>query len=205
MREFRPALISVLLYVVLTGGVFPLSVSTIAQILFPDQANGSFVRDKTGKIVGSSLIGQGFSSPKYFHPRPSAAGAGYDPTSSGGTNLGPISSKLIEGIKDDSSTPVDESYAGVRDLAVAYRSMNGLAPDALLPADAVTRSASGLDPHISPENAMLQSRRVAQARGISSEIVKSLIHMQTEPRFLGLWGEPRVNVLQLNLALDREE
>lgn len=203
MKELRTAISLTLLFVLLTGLVFPAFVWLGSQLIFPAQANGSFVTDKNGKIVGSLLIGQSFALPKYFHPRPSAAGSGYDGANSSGTNLGPISSKLIVGIKDDPSTPdVDESYSGVRGLAAAYREENGLAANTFLPADAVTRSGSGLDPEISPQNALLQSARVAAARGLSVKKVKAAIQQNTEQRFLAIWGEPRVNVLKLNMFLD---
>jgi len=140
-----------------------------------------------GKILGSSLISQGFTGPKYFHPRPSAAGQGYDATRSGGSNLGPTSRKLVE---------------TVRQRVDAYRSENNLPPDALVPADAVTASASGLDPHISLKNALLQASRVVKARGLSEDIVLKEIKHYTEGRGLGVLGEPRVNVLVLNLTLD---
>jgi K+-transporting ATPase ATPase C chain len=153
--------------------------------------------------VGSSLLGQSFTKPEYFHPRPSAAGAGYDAANSSGTNLGPTSDKLVNGIKDDPATKdVDETYLGFGDLAKAYREENGLAGDAVSPADAATRSASGLDPEISPGNAELQAARVAKARGLAEDRVKQLVAEHTRGRTAGFIGEPRVNVLELNLALD---
>jgi K+-transporting ATPase ATPase C chain len=162
------------------------------------------VRDARGNVIGSSLIGQTFTKPEYFHPRPSAAGSGYDAANSSGTNLGPTSDKLINGIKDDPATKdVDESYAGFRDLAKAYREENGLAPDAVIPADAATRSASGLDPDISPANAELQVARVAKARNLDAARVRELVEQNTSGRALFFSGEPRVNVLLTNLALDR--
>jgi K+-transporting ATPase ATPase C chain len=160
----------------------------LGQVLFPNQANGSLVRDSSGNVIGSALLAQGFTQPQYFHPRPSAAGTdGYDPTSSGASNLGPTSQKLID---------------SVRDRADAYRSENGLAADAQVPVDAVTASASGLDPDISPANALLQVGRVASARGLSADQVRNLVNQYTEGRTLFILGEPRVNVLKLNLALD---
>jgi K+-transporting ATPase ATPase C chain len=175
----------------------------VGQSLFPRQAAGSLVKDDRGKVIGSSLLGQSFSQPEYFHPRPSAAGSGYDAANSSGTNLGPTSDKLVNGIKDDPSTKdADETYLGFGDLAKAYREANGLAADATIPADAATRSASGLDPDISPENARLQVARVAKARGLTQERVRSVVTEHTRTRTLGLLGEPRVNVLELNLALD---
>jgi K+-transporting ATPase ATPase C chain len=158
----------------------------MAQGLFPTEANGSLVMRK-GTMVGSKLIAQGFTDPKYFHPRPSAADQGYDATSSGGSNLGPTSKKLVDTVRQR----VDD-----------YRSENNLAPDAMVPADAVTASASGLDPHISVQNALLQAPRVARARGLGEDIVLTQINLHTEGRDLGILGEPRVNVLMLNLAMD---
>jgi K+-transporting ATPase ATPase C chain len=177
----------VLLLTVLSGVLFPAALAGLAWLLFPRQAGGSLV-DRDGEVVGSDLIGQDFSGPGYFHPRPSAAGRGYDAASSGGTNLGPSNPKL----RDD-----------VRALAETFRALNGLAPDAVVPADAVTRSGSGLDPHISPANADLQVPRVARARGMSEESVRRLVAAQTRGRSLGILGEPAVAVLPLNLALDR--
>lgn len=201
---FRPAITLLIVFVILTGFIFPLVVWVISQAVFPHQANGSLIKDSNGKVIGSNLIGQNFSDSKYFHPRPSAAGAGYDAANSSGTNLGPTSDKLINGIKDDPETKdTDETYFGVKDLARLYRTENGLAVDVKLPADAVTRSASGLDPNISVANAVMQSKRVAQARGMSDADVKKLIDAQLEARFLGLYGEARLNVFALNLALDR--
>lgn len=203
MSQLRPALVLTLFFVVVTGLAFPSAVWALGSVLFPYQANGSLIEDAHGNVVGSELIGQSFTKPEYFHPRPSAAGNGYDGANSSGTNLGPTSSKLVVGIKDDPATKdVDESYLGFGDLAKVYREENGMAPDALLPADAATRSASGLDPHISPANAQLQSSRVAKARNIDVGRVSALVEANTSGRFLGLIGEPRVNVLRLNLALD---
>ena len=170
---------------VILCGLYPMLVWVMAQGLFPTEANGSLVMRK-GTMVGSKLIAQGFTDPKYFHPRPSAAGQGYDATSSGGSNLGPTSKKLVD---------------TVRQRVENYRSENNLAPDAMVPADAVTASASGLDPHISVQNALLQAPRVARARGLGEDIVLTQINLHTEGRDLGILGEPRVNVLMLNLAL----
>ena len=203
MKHLRPALVLTLFFVVVTGIAFPVVVWAIGRMAFPNEAQGSLVRDANGTVVGSSLIGQAFSRREYFHPRPSAAGAGYDAANSSGTNLGPTSDKLINGIKDDPATKdVDETYLGFRDLAQAFREENGLPADAVVPADAATRSASGLDPHITPANARLQSTRVAQARNLPVEQVAELVAAKTEGRSLGLLGEPRVNVLLLNRALD---
>lgn len=201
IKQLRPAIMSVLLITVLTGLIFPAIITVLSQMAFPAQAKGSLI-ERNGKVVGSTLIGQNFASPKYFHPRPSAAGSGYDAGASSGTNLGPTSSKFLKGIEDDPKTKADESFAGVSQTAAAYRKENDLALSTRLPADAVTRSASGLDPQISPANAELQAARVAKARGISVETVKQLVSQNTEDRQLGVLGEPRVNVLQLNMALD---
>jgi K+-transporting ATPase ATPase C chain len=202
LEHLRPALLSVLLLTLLTGVVFPTVLAALACPLFPRQAGGSLiVRDR---IVGSELIGQDFAWAGYFHSRPSAAGRGYDAAASGGTNLGPANPKLRDGTKDDRATPgVDESFAGVRELAQVYRTLNGLAPDTAVPVDAVTRSGSGLDPHISPANAALQVARVARARRLSEESVRRLLVKHTRGRQFGILGEPRVNVLTLNLALDQ--
>ncbi|MFO0726029.1 MAG: K(+)-transporting ATPase subunit C [Myxococcota bacterium] len=202
-KQLRPAVLLTAFFVVLTGLVFPAVVWAIGKVAFPIEAGGSLLRDAQGKIIGSALLGQLFTKPEYFHGRPSAAGAGYDAANSGGTNLGPTSDKLVHGVKDDPATAdVDESFLGLADLARAYRLENGLPPDAMIPADAATRSASGLDPEISPANAELQVSRVAQARGVDRAVVRSLVAAHTRPRTLGLFGEPRVNVLALNAALD---
>ena len=203
LRQLRPALVSVVTLTVLCGIVFPLAITGIAQLVFRHQANGSLVvRD--GHVVGSRLIGQRFRGPGYFHPRPSAAGNGYDATASAGTNLGPTSDKLINGIHKKLPNGEDDpgNFDGIRDLAAAYRQENGLAAGTPLPADAVTRSGSGLDPEISPANAALQVARVALARGLPAGAVRGLVLKHTAGRTFGLLGEPRVNVLELNLALD---
>jgi K+-transporting ATPase ATPase C chain len=187
LENLRPAFVGVILLTVLTGLVFPLALLALGEALFPGQAAGDQVTSR-GVVVGSQLIGQSFTRLEYFHPRPSAAGAGYDGTASGGTNLGPSNPKLI---------------AAVGQAASAYRKLNGLAPDAAVPIDAVTSSGSGLDPHISPENAALQVPRVARARGIGEDAVRRLLAEHTQGRQLGFMGGPRVSVLDLNLALDR--
>jgi K+-transporting ATPase ATPase C chain len=203
LRQLRPAIVSVLALTVLFGLAFPIAITAIARVAFHHQAGGSLV-ERNGQIVGSELIGQSFSAPGYFHPRPSAAGSGYDASASSGTNLGPTSDKLINGIHKKLPDGHDDpgNFDGIRDLAAAYRQENGLPPSTPLPADAVTRSGSGLDPDISPANADLQVARVAKARGMTSEAVKQLVAAQTQARQFGVLGEPRVNVLRLNLALD---
>jgi len=171
-------------------GLYPLVVFGVSQLLFHDQANGSLIVGKDGTIHGSRLIGQQFTADKYFHPRPSDAGANgmaYDPTSSGGSNLGPTSQKLHDTIAQN---------------IAAYRTQNNLDTNTPVPADAVTASASGLDPHISLRNADLQALRVAKARGLSVDKVRELIRANTDAASLGFLGEPGVNVLALNLALD---
>lgn len=194
IRQLLPALRATLLLASLTGLVFPAIVTLLSQVLFPDQANGSLVRDGAGQTKGSRLIGQSFTRAEYFHGRPSAAGSGYAGESSGGTNLGPTSARLILGAKD---------FAGIKQLAEAYRRENLLLPDERVPVDAVTRSGSGLDPDISAENAALQARRVAAARHLPEEAVQALVRRHTEGRQFGFLGEPRLNVLMLNLALDQ--
>jgi K+-transporting ATPase ATPase C chain len=169
-------------------GLYPLIVFGISQLLFRDQANGSLITGADGSVRGSRLLGQAFSDPKYFHSRPSAAGNGYDATSSGGSNLGPTSRKLNDAIKE---------------RLAAYRLENGLSESAPVPADAVTASGSGLDPHISLQNAELQIPRVLKARSVAEERVRELIRQNTNGRDFGVFGEPGVNVLQLNRALDQ--
>ncbi len=185
---------------ILCCGVYPLIVWGLGQTIFPKQANGSLVTNSAGTVVGSRLIGQTFTLPKYFHPRPSAAGNGYDPTQTGGTNLGPTSDKLFNGVHNQSNPA--NNFDGVVDLVKAYRAENNLAADAPVPADAVTRSASGCDPHISLANALLQAPRVAKARNLLLDQVKTVIDQNTEGPDLGFLGEKGVNVLTLNLALD---
>jgi K+-transporting ATPase ATPase C chain len=186
IRELRISLMATLSLAILLCGIYPLLVWIVGQGLFPHNANGSLIVRK-GTVIGSSLLSQGFTDPKYFHPRPSAAGRGYDAAGSGGSNLGPTSEKLVD---------------GVRQRAVDYRIENGLGPDAIVPADAVTASASGLDPHISVKNSLLQARRVAKARNLTVELVMEKVDAHTEGRTLGILGEPRVNVFMLNLDLD---
>jgi K+-transporting ATPase ATPase C chain len=186
VKELRRSLTAVLCLAVIVGGLYPAAVWVLGQYLFPAKANGSLVRWK-GRTLGSSLIGQDFRGPAYFHPRPSAAGYGYDASRSGGSNLGPLSKKLADAMR--------------RRLA-EFRAENNLDFGAPVPADAVTASASGLDPHISLKNALAQAARVAKARRLSETVVRRLIMIHTQGRDLGLLGEPRVNVLMLNLALD---
>jgi K+-transporting ATPase ATPase C chain len=192
-EQLRPAILSVLVLTLLTGCALPLLLAAIGRPLFPRQAKGSLVT-RGGVVIGSELIGQEFSRPEYFQSRPSAAGNGYDGTSSGGTNLGPNNPKLRNGAAD---------FAGIAQLAEEYRKRNGLAPDASIPIDAVTRSASGLDPDITPANAWLQIPRVARTRGVSEEAVRRLVANHTEGPQLGFLGNARVPVLELNLALDQ--
>ncbi len=203
LRQLRPAIMCVLVITIVFGFGFPSVITAIAQAAFHHQANGSLVT-KNGKVIGSELIGQNFAALKYFHPRPSAAGNGYDASNSGGTNLGPTSDKLINGLHKKLPNGKDDpnNFDGIKDLAAAYRKENGLSVGAPVPADAVTRSASGLDPDISPANAQMQAARVAKARGVSEDQIRLLVAKNTDGRELGVLGEPRVNVLKLNLALD---
>jgi len=187
--ELRPAILATLVLAVVCSGLYPLVVYGISQVLFPDKANGSLIVAPDGTVRGSSLLGQAFSDPKYFHPRPSAAGNGYDAANSSGSNLGPTSEKLKNAIKD---------------RIADYRKENGLAETDVVPADAVTASGSGLDPEISLQNAELQVARVAKTRGLSEDKVRELVQQNTERRDLGVFGDPGVNVLQLNLALDEQ-
>jgi K+-transporting ATPase ATPase C chain len=188
LREhLRTAVVSVISLTVLTGCIFPLVLFPLGWLLSPGQAAGSLAT-RNGVVVGSRLVGQNFTRSEYFHSRPSAAGSGYDGASSGGTNLGPSNRKLIE---------------DVRQFAEDYRRSNGLPSNATVPIDAVTRSGSGLDPHISPQNAELQIARVARARGLDESVVRRLVTSHTQGPQLGFMGNPRVSVLDLNLALDR--
>jgi K+-transporting ATPase ATPase C chain len=186
LAELRTSLRAIVALAVLVCGVYPASVWLMDRVFFPEKSGGSLVR-RDSRIVGSRLIAQAFVEPRYFHPRPSAAGGGYDASRSGGTNLGPTSKRLMETV-------------GLR--VKRYREENGLPRETLVPADAVTSSGSGLDPHISPENARLQAGRVARARGVPEKNVRELVEAYTEGRTLGILGQPRVNVMRLNLALD---
>jgi K+-transporting ATPase ATPase C chain len=185
-KEIAPAFRATLLITILTGLLYPGLVTGLCQLLFPRAANGSLV-SVNGQVVGSSLIGQNFTKPEYFQPRPSAAGNGYDGFASGGSNYGPTNQKLIDRVK--------ASIEQFRKDNPDYRGP--------VPADLVTASASGLDPHISPASADAQAARVAKTRGIAVNQVEQLIGESTEPRTFGFLGEPRVNALELNLALDR--
>ena len=188
LSQLRSAVISTVVLAAVTCGAYPLIVTGISRAVFKDKADGSLIRDKSGKVIGSALLGQNFTGDKYFHPRPSAAGAnGYDAASSSGSNLGPTSQKLADQIKE---------------RVTAYRTANGLAADHAVPADAVTASGSGLDPHISPANADLQAARVAKARNLPVQKVRELIRTHTDSPDFGILGDPGVHVLKLNLALD---
>jgi len=186
--EIRGAVFATLILAIVCCGLYPLVVFGISRMLFRDKANGSLIVDQDGTVRGSKLLAQGFTADKYFHPRPSAAGSGYDAASSGGSNLGPTSQKLSDAIKD---------------RVAAYREENGLNESEVVPADAVTTSGSGLDPHISLRNAELQSPRVAKARGVSDGKLRELVDQNTDGPDLGFLGEAGVNVLTLNRALDQ--
>jgi K+-transporting ATPase ATPase C chain len=240
LKELKPGFLMMVVMTLLTGLVYPGVVTALSQALFRDRANGSLV-SVDGQVVGSRLIGQNFTRPEYFHSRPSAAGNGYDPLASGGTNLGPTSAKLLngttklddkknevidfDGVKDrlvhycldndlpyEASTPLDrfkDAKGDVDDVKLIKAFNDEKAPLTFvartpIPADAVTASASGLDPHISPRNADIQAARVAKARGASVEQVRALVAERTTGRTFGFLGEPHVNVLELNVALDRQ-
>jgi potassium-transporting ATPase KdpC subunit len=238
LEELGPAFRFTVIFTVLTGLVYPLAMTGISQLIFSAQANGSLVR-VNDEIVGSRLIGQNFSMPQYFHPRPSSAGNGYDATTSGGSNLGPTSAKLLRGttamdgnknetvsfdgislrvlhycldndIPYESSVPLDrfKNENGELDDVKLVKAFNDetaaliFRPKTSIPADAVTASSSGLDPHISPANADVQARRVARSRHVPLDQIKQLIAQNTQKSDLGFLGEPRVNVLTLNVAID---
>lgn len=185
IKNFITSILLILVFTVMLGVVYPLAVWSVGQAVFPEKANGSLI-EKNGKIVGSELIGQQFSENKYFHSRPSAAGNGYDASASSGSNLGPTSKKLIDRVKTDAESLQSEN------------------PQTQIPADLVTTSGSGLDPHISPEAAQFQIPRVAKERGISEADLQKIVQTFTENRDFGILGEPRINVLKLNLALDEK-
>lgn len=193
-KHLLPAARTALVLAIFTGLLFPMLVYVLAHLFSSYQAEGSLLQNKEGTVIGSKLIGQNFTQPQYFHPRPSAAGNGYDATASGGTNLGPTSKKLIEGL--------DKSFLGIKQLAQNYRQENNLSTNTKIPVDAVTRSASGLDPHISMQNAILQAPRIALNRHMTLPEVQHLIKAYTTHRQLGFLGEPAINTLELNLALD---
>jgi K+-transporting ATPase ATPase C chain len=184
LKELRPAILITFVLTILTGILYPLAVTGIAQTMFHKQANGSLI-ERDGKVIGSEIIGQNFAKPEYFHPRPSQNS--YDASNSGGSNLGPTNPALADRLKKDSAQ---------------FRKDN---PDytGAIPADAITTSASGLDPEISPANALAQASRVAKTRGVSGDTVQNLVAANTQQRDLGVIGEPRVNVLKLNMALDQ--
>ena len=184
LNHIRPAVVMIALFTGVLGVAYPFAVTGVAQTVFSEQADGSLVRDKAGKVVGSALVGQTFAEPVYLHPRPSAAGDGYDASASSGSNLGPLNPDLIARVKTD---------------ADALRAETGAA---VIPADAVTTSASGLDPHISPAYARLQIARIASARGVGEAQVRKVIEQHVEGRTFGVLGQPRVNVLLTNMALD---
>jgi K+-transporting ATPase ATPase C chain len=185
MKDIKPAILMFIIFTVICGGIYPAVVTGIAHALFPYQAKGSFITDISGKVIGSALIGQPFSDPKYFWPRPSATGVfGYNPLASGGSNSGPTNPDYLKTVAD--------RVKALRDTGV-----NGT-----VPADLLQASASGLDPHISPESARLQAARVAKARGVSEDLLINAVAQATEGRQLGFLGKPRVNVLELNLSLD---
>jgi K+-transporting ATPase ATPase C chain len=206
LSDIKSSILLTAILVILCCGAYPVAVWAGAELLFREKAEGGLVADRDGTIRGARLLAQNFASDRYFQPRPSAAGTGYDPTSSSGTNYGPTSAKLANGshAKDKNGKDVDDpnNFDGVKDLVAAYRSANGLGSSEPVPADAVTRSASGLDPHISLANALLQAPRVARARHLAPDEVRSLVAENTDGRDLGFLGEPGVNVLTLNLALD---
>jgi K+-transporting ATPase ATPase C chain len=184
MQHIRPALMTTILFTLLLGLAYPLAMTGVAGLVFPAQAAGSLVRDQAGKVIGSSLIAQGFTKPQYLHPRLSAAGTGYDPMSSGGSNLGPLDPALAKRIKGDADA--------------IRKNADGLP----IPADAVTTSGSGLDPDVSPDNARIQAARIASARSVEVSKIQAVIDSGTQDATLGFIGQPRVNVLAVNRALD---
>jgi K+-transporting ATPase ATPase C chain len=240
LKELKTGFLMMVVMTVITGLVYPVVIMAIAQVVFRDKANGSLIVSN-GQVVGSRLLGQNFTKAEYFRPRPSSAGAGYDPTASAGSNLGPTSAKLLNGaINTDDKGKESVGFDGIKVRIVHYSVDNDLAydssapldqfkdaegnlddvklikafsdekaplvftPKVAIPADAIAASASGLDPHISPRNAEIQAARVAKARGVPVDQVQSLVAQHTEGRTLAIFGEPRVNVLELNLALDQQ-
>jgi K+-transporting ATPase ATPase C chain len=189
LTEFKNSIIATIVFAFVLCGIYPVIIYGAAQLFFPHAANGSLIEGKNRELIGSELLGQMFGADKYFHPRPSAAGAGYDAANSSGTNLGPTSEKLMNSIK----SAIEQ-----------YRKENNLSSDILVPADAVTSSASGLDPHISVKNAELQVPRVAKTRSLSEDSVRNFVKQNTDGPQFGILGDPGVNVLKLNLALDGE-
>jgi len=187
LHEIKTTVCATLILLFVCCCVYPLFVFGVGQLLFPQKADGSLVFDANGKPIASTLLGQTFAADKYFNPRPSAAGNGYDSTSSGGSNLGPTSQALHDAVKQ---------------RVADYRKANSLPDTQLVPADAVTASASGLDPHISVKNALLQLPRVAKARGMNEDDLKKLVEKYTDGPDFGILGEPGVNIIKLNLALD---
>ncbi len=187
LSDIRPAIVSTVLFTLLLGLGYPLAITGVSEIAFPGQAQGSLVRDASGKVVGSALIAQAFAKPEYLHPRPSAAGSsGYDASASSGSNYGPLNPDLMKRVKGD---------------AAALRGSTG---HGAIPDDAITTSGSGLDPDISPDYALIQADRVAKARGLPAAKVRRVILDQAKEPFLGFIGQPRVNVLTTNLALDAD-
>jgi K+-transporting ATPase ATPase C chain len=184
LQHIRPAIVTTVLFTLLLGLAYPLAMTGIGGAVFPNQAGGSLLRDASGKVVGSALIAQAFVKPEYLHPRPSAAGSGYDPMNSGGSNFGPLDKKLTDRVKVD---------------AAAIKKEDGVDT---LPADAVTTSASGLDPDVSPENARMQAARIALHRGVTPTEIQALIDAHTVQPLFGFIGQPTVNVLVVNRALD---
>jgi K+-transporting ATPase ATPase C chain len=184
LAHIRPAIVSVVLFTLVLGLAYPLAMTGLIGAVFPVQAGGSLVKDGAGHVIGSSLLAQGFAKAQYLHPRPSAAGNGYDPLNSGGSNFGPLDKKLIDRVKSDAAAIVKSDGA------------------TSIPADAVTTSASGLDPDVSPQNARMQAARIAAARGVGAPAVQAVIDSNTQSPLLGFIGDPAVNVLAVNRALD---